>query len=97
MNARDEHDRLICQYPDGLLPEQLLSKRPLKPCGAKINAMTGLMELQKLAYHLKRKHLIVLNMNNLLELRHHWETNEAVVGTDDAKALKALAKRRRRA
>lgn len=73
--ARDEFDRLICQYPDGFGfdPDAPLPPAP-KRCGAKIAAPTGLVELERLGQHLRKRHkLRHYRLDELLELRARWE------------------------
>lgn len=80
--GRDKHGRLIC-------PIQTNGKR----CGRPIDAPTGLMELQKMGQHLRKKHdIVVAGIEALLELRAKWE-EPPIAGNADAVADQALRKR----
>lgn len=56
--ARDEFDRLICPVPG---------------CGRKIQAWTGLQELEKLRAHMRRAHLANWSPSDTLENRARIE------------------------
>jgi hypothetical protein len=89
-HGRDALGRLICQVL--VLWYDQPGGKPSKPCHAKISAITGLQELQKLDTHLRRKHRLKYTMEALLELRARWE-QPPIAGDADAAADAALRKR----